>query len=252
MAKARADSNGHRRLSETAYQSLRGAISSGRFRPGDRLLEGALAASLGISRTPLREAMQRLEAEGVLTAAPRRGLVVTEIERNEIALLYAVREVLEGLAGRMAAQHASSDEIDAMRELLDRQARAPKNDAASIAAMNRRFRDLVHLATRNRFLISALETLEIPVAALPSPAFATSGHGAVAHRDHVALLRAIERRDADRAAELSAAHMHAMARLQILMLGAEERGGDGKRIANVRDRRTRKRAPAPARRSGPS
>lgn len=242
MAKVRADSNGHRRLSETAYQSLRRAISSGRYRPGDRLLEGAIAASLGISRTPLREAMQRLEAEGILTAAPRRGLVVTEIERNEIPLMYAVREVLEGLAGRMAAQHASSAEIDAMRELLDRQNRASKQDAASIAALNKAFRDLVHQATRNRFLISALETLEVPVAALPSPAFATSGHGASAHRDHVALLKAIERRDADRAAELSAAHMRTMARLQILMLNGDEREDDVKRIAEVSGGGRRKRA----------
>jgi DNA-binding GntR family transcriptional regulator len=113
-----------------------------------------------------------------------------------------------------------------MRDLLDRQNRASKQDAASTAALNKAFRDLVHQASRNRFLISALETLEVPVAALPSPAFATSGHGASAHRDHVALLKAIEGRDADRAAELSAAHMRTMARLQILMLSADERGDD--------------------------
>jgi len=221
VARARTDSNGHRPLSETAYQNLRQAIFSGRFRPGDRLLEGELAASLGISRTPLREAMQRLEAEGLLTAAPRRGLVVTELERDEIAALYAVREVLEGLAGSLAAQHASSPEIDAMRELLDRQARASKHDAESLAQLNKQFRELVHLASRNKFLISALETLEIPVAALPSPAFATSGHGAAAHRDHAELLKAIEKRDSERAAELSSAHMAAMARLQILMLSGD-------------------------------
>ena len=228
MAKAR-PTNGHRPLSETAYQSLRESILSGQFQPGDRLREGELATSLGISRTPLREAMQRLESEGLLTAAPRRGLVVTELEREDIAALYAVREVLEGLAGRLAAQHASSVEIDAMRELLEQQTKASKHDAATLARLNKQFRDLVHLATRNRFLISALETLEIPVAALPSPAFATSGHGAAAHKDHADLLKAIERRDSERAAELSAAHMRTMARLQILVLsgGAPRASGAG-------------------------
>jgi DNA-binding GntR family transcriptional regulator len=236
VAKARGNGNGHRPLSETAYESVRRAIFSGRFRPGDRLLEGELAESLGISRTPLREALQRLEAEGLLTAAPRRGLVVTELERDEIAGLYAVREVLEGLAGRLAAQHASTTEIDAMRELLERQARVPKRDTATLAQLNKQFRDLVHLASRNRFLISALETLEIPVATLPSPAFATTGHGPAAHRDHVELLKAIDRRDADRAAELSAAHMHAMARLQILMLSGEQPAQSGPRRARSRKR----------------
>jgi len=243
VAKARAASNGHRPLSETAYESVRQAIFSGQFRPGDRLLEGELAASLGISRTPLREALQRLEAEGLVTAAPRRGLIVTELERDEIASLYAVREVLEGLAGRLAAQHASSTEIDAMRDVLDRQQRAPKRDAATIAQLNKQFRDLVHLASRNRFLISAVETLEIPVATLPSPAFATSGHGAAAHRDHAELLKAIERRDADRAAELSAAHMHTMARLQVLMLSGERPAGEGSRLPAPS--RARKRAVGP-------
>jgi DNA-binding GntR family transcriptional regulator len=249
VAKARSDSNGHRPLSETAYRSLRQAIFAGRYQPGDRLLEGELAASLGISRTPLREALQRLEAEGLLTAAPRRGLVVTELERDEVAMLYAVREVLEGLAGRMAAQHASSAELDAMRELLDRQTRVSKQDAEAIPGLNKQFRDLVHHATRNRFLISALETLEIPVAALPSPAFAISGQGAAAHRDHADLLKALERRDADRAAELSATHMRAMARQQILLLSGEVRedapvrgSGDGARRKSVRPATRARRA----------
>lgn len=240
VAKARAETNGHRPLSAAAYDSVRTAIFAGKFRPGDRLLEAELAASLGVSRTPLREALQRLEAEGLLTAAPRRGLVVTELEGEEIAGLYAVREVLEGLAGRMAAQHASSAEIGAMRDVLDRQARVPKRDTATIAHLNKQFRDLVHLATRNRFLISALETLDIPVATLPSPAFEATGHGADAHRDHVALLKAIERRDADRAEELSASHMRAMARLQILVLSGD-RGPGGSRTAKPPKRTARSR-----------
>ncbi len=209
MAKARAD-NGQRPLSDVAYESLRQSIYSGKFRPGERMREDELAAWLGISRTPLREALSRLQGDGLLAAAPRRGLN-----------LYSVREVLEGLAGRLAAQNASSAEIEAMRELLDQQARIRKADGAALARLNRRFRDLVHLASRNRFLITALETFETPVAVLPSPAFATSGHGATSLKDHVDLLRAIEKRDGDKAAQLSAAHMRSMARLQMLVMSGE-------------------------------
>lgn len=108
-----------------------------------------------------------------------------------------------------------------MRELLQQQARTRRGDTAALARLNRQFRDLVHLATRNRFLITALETFETPVAVLPSPAFATSGHGATSLKDHADLLKAIERRDGDRAAELSEAHMRAMARLQLLMMSGE-------------------------------
>src|SRR5262249_53751972 len=130
-------------------------------------------------------------------------------------------EVLEGLAGRLAAQHASAAEIDAMRDLVRRQARMGRDDAA-LARVNRLFRDLVHRASHNRFLISALETFEASVAVLPSPAFAGSGHSAASLKDHTDLLRAMERRDADRAAELSAAHMRAMARLQLVILSDGE------------------------------
>jgi len=212
--------NGERSLSESAYLSLRQAIHNGRFRPGDRMREAEIALWLGISRTPVRDALQRLEGDGLVTAAPRRGLVVTQIEPGQVSELYAVREVLEGLAGRLAAQHASSAEIDAMRDLLQRQAKMGRDDAA-LARLNRQFRDLVHRATHNRFLVSALETFEAAVAVLPSPAFATSGHGAASLKDHTDLLRAIERRDSDRAADLSAGHMRAMARLQLLQLSED-------------------------------
>ena len=213
--------NGERSLSESAYLSLRQAINSGRFRPGDRMREAEIALWLRISRTPVRDALQRLEADGLVTAAPRRGLVVTQIEPGQVSELYAVREVLEGLAGRLAAQHASPSEIEAMHELLRRQARLGRDDAA-LAKLNTTFRDLVHRATHNRFLISALETFEAAVAVLPSPAFASTGHSAASLKDHTDLLRAIERRDADRAADLSAAHMRAMARLQLLQLSEGE------------------------------
>jgi DNA-binding GntR family transcriptional regulator len=241
VAKARAD-NGQRPLSDIAYDSLRQAIYSGKFRPGERMREGELAEWLGVSRTPLREALSRLQGDGLLAAAPRRGLIVTELKREEVADLYSVREVLEGLAGRLAAQNASSAEIDAMRELLRLQAQIRRVDSAALARLNRRFRDLVHLATRNRFLIAALETFETPVAVLPSPAFATSGHGATSLKDHTDLLQAIEKRNADRAAELSAAHMRAMARLQLLVMSGEN---DRARERNVRTVRAAKRSHRP-------
>src|SRR5262249_59008431 len=108
--------NGERSLSESAYLSLRQAIHSGRFRPGDRIREAEIALWLGISRTPVRDALQRLEGDGLVTAAPRRGLVVTQIEPGQVAELYAVREVLEGLAGRLAAQPASAAGVDAAHD----------------------------------------------------------------------------------------------------------------------------------------
>src|SRR4029078_12753943 len=84
--------------------------------------EADLAEWLGISRTPIRDALKRLEGDGLVSGAPRRGLVVSQLEQHQVSELYAVRDVMEGLAGRLAAQHASPAEIGAMRDLLGRPA----------------------------------------------------------------------------------------------------------------------------------
>src|SRR5204863_3445956 len=84
-------SNGDRSLAETAYTSLRQAIHTGRYRPGDRMREAELALWLGISRTPVRDALKKLEGDGLVSAAPRRGLVVTQLEQEQVSELYAVR-----------------------------------------------------------------------------------------------------------------------------------------------------------------
>jgi DNA-binding GntR family transcriptional regulator len=217
VPKARSE-NGERSLAENAYTSLRHAIDSGRFRPGDRMREADLATWLGISRTPVRDALKRLEGDGLVSAAPRRGLVVTQLEQEQVTELYAVREVLEGLAGRLAAQHASAAETLAMRDLLQRQARTHRDDAAALARLNRLFHDVVYRATHNRFLISTLDTFEGSLALLPGTTYATPGRAASALKEHSDLVAAIEKRDPDRAESVSRAHMRNAERLRLLMI----------------------------------
>src|SRR5688572_11133326 len=143
MAK-RSETNGSR--SDVAYTTLRGAIHSGRFHAGDRMREADLAQWLGISWTPVRDALKRLESDGLLSAASRRGLVVAELDQQQVSELYAVRDVLEGLAGRLAAQHATPAEIAAMRELIERQARSRKDDLPGLARLIRLFHEVIYRA----------------------------------------------------------------------------------------------------------
>src|SRR5205814_7469030 len=127
----------------------------------------------------------------LVAAAPRRGLVVTQLEQEQVSELYAVRQVLEGLAGRLAAQHASVAEIDAMREILERQARAGRDDTYAHARLNRLFHDVVYRATHNRFLISTLDTFEGSLALLPGTTYATPGRASTALKEHGELVAAI-------------------------------------------------------------
>ena len=95
------------------------AIDQGEFRPGDRLVETELADRFGVSRTPIREALQRLETQGVL-ARDGRSLVVASLDHDQLGELYVVRGELEGLAARLAAQHAAPEEIRVPAEMLRR------------------------------------------------------------------------------------------------------------------------------------
>lgn len=228
MAKARSrgsasEKNGASRA-ELAYSNLRAAIHSGRFRAGERMREADLAEWLGISRTPIRDALKRLETDGLLSAAPRRGLVVAELDQLQVTELYAVRDVLEGLAGRLAAQHASPAEIGAMRDLLERQVRTHRDDLPALARLNRLFHDVIYRATRNRYLIEVLDSFETSLALLPGTTYVGTGRPASALREHAELVDAIEKRDADRAERTARDHVRAAERIRLLMISG---GADG-------------------------
>jgi DNA-binding GntR family transcriptional regulator len=116
---------------EVADQRLKSAIRSRQFEPGQRMREAEIAPWLGISRTPVRDALELLGSDGLLVAAPRRGLIIAELDQQQVAEIYALRSALEGLAARMAAQHASSAELSALAGVVERQAQAGPDDPAA-------------------------------------------------------------------------------------------------------------------------
>lgn len=226
---------------QNAYDSLRAAIHAGKLRPGQPMRETEIAERLGISRTPVRDALKRLESEGLLAAAPRRGLVLTELDQQQVSEIYAVRDVLEGLAARLAAQHASSAEIAAMRDLLERQTRTQPGDAAALARLNRVFHDVVYRAARNRYLVSVLDSFEGTLALLPGTTYMARGRPATALKEHHEIVDAIEQHRSERAEAVASAHVRAAEHLRLLMI-SREAGADG----------GSSRRPAARRRVGPS
>jgi DNA-binding GntR family transcriptional regulator len=100
-----------------AYDLILDAIDQGVYRPGDRLVESELADRFGVSRTPIREALQRLETQSLL-ARDGRSLIVASLDHAQMAELYAVRQELEGLAAKLAAQHAAIEEIEVLRDMV--------------------------------------------------------------------------------------------------------------------------------------
>jgi DNA-binding GntR family transcriptional regulator len=176
-----------------AYELVLEAIDRGAFRPGDRLVESDLADRFGMSRTPIREALQRLETQGVL-ARDGRSLVVSSLDHDQLGELYVVRAELEGLAARLAAQHAAPEEIRVLWEMVRRD-REIVGQPERLARANKRFHRQIHLASHNRYLIQQLEMVHRSMALVATTSLAAEGRGARAMDEHEAIVRAIEARD---------------------------------------------------------
>jgi DNA-binding GntR family transcriptional regulator len=204
---------------QDAYARIRGAIREGALAPGLRLTETDLASRFGVSRTPVRQAIARLEAEGLLTHEPRRGLTVTRPDHAQVIELYVMREALEGAAARLAAQHATETELAALAELVAAEPVA-LGDARRLSDINLRLHGLIYLAARNRYLLRSLEQLAATMALLPS-LLARGDRAEAAHAEHRALLAALQRRDGVAAEELARDHVRGAQRHRLAWLMTE-------------------------------
>ncbi|MDP5345765.1 MAG: GntR family transcriptional regulator [Paracoccaceae bacterium] len=180
-----------------AYGLILEAIDSGIYRPGARLVESELAERFGVSRTPIREALQRLETQGMLSR-DGRSLIVASLDHNQLAELYMVRAELEGLAARLAARHATDEEIRVLRDMVAED-HALKDNPTALARANRRFHKQVHLASHNRYLVAQLELVHRSMALLASTSLAVEGRGETALAEHAAIVEAIAQGDGDAA-----------------------------------------------------
>ena len=202
-----------------AYETILDAIEDGTFRPGARLVESELAERFGVSRTPVREALQRLETQGLL-ARDGRSLIVASLDHSQMADLYAVRAQLEGLAARLAARHAAEEEIRVLKRMA-REDRALLGDPKALARANRRFHGQIHLASHNRFLVQQLDLVHRSMALMAETSLAVDGRGAEALDEHDRIVAAIAARDEAAAEDALRAHISAAFETR-LTLGARD------------------------------
>jgi DNA-binding GntR family transcriptional regulator len=206
---------------DQVQQQILKSIRSGHYQPGDRIRETELAKSLGVSRTPVREALRRLESDGLLSFESWRGVVVSRLDRQQVSELYAMREVLEGAAARMAARHIDDAEIELLKLLLE-QANESPGDPPKLAKLNRELHRTIYSAAHNRYLLQTLGQLENALALLRGTTYGVAGRAHTAAAEHQALVEAICVRDAE-AAELAARqHIRSAQRARLRLLLEEE------------------------------
>ena len=188
-----------------AYSMILDAIDKGVYRPGDRLVESELAERFKVSRTPIREALQRLETQSLL-AREGRSLIVASLDHNQTAELYAVRGELEGLAARLAARHATTEEMRVLREMVEED-NALIDDPIALSRNNRRFHKQIHLASHNRYLVQQLDLLYRSMALMATTSLAAEGRGEIAQAEHARIVAMIEARDEDGADDALKSHI---------------------------------------------
>jgi DNA-binding GntR family transcriptional regulator len=190
------------------YDRLKQAIMSGELAPGEQLVEIPLAEWCQVSRTPIREALTRLEQDG-LAQRTERGLVVRESSPGEIMDLYDSRIVLESRAASVAAERHTAVDLGAMRRADERYRRVSTDDIDTLAERNREFHRTIWLATHHRSLIDLLERLDMHLGRYPITTLRFPGRHETALFEHNALIEAIRDRDTVRAEEVARHHFSA-------------------------------------------
>lgn len=192
-------------MKEDAYSLILTAIENSTYRPGDRLVESELADRFGVSRTPVREALQRLETQQMLVR-DGRSLIVASLDHNQLAELYVVRAELEGLAARLAARHASPEEVRVLAQMLSDDQKTI-GDPEALARANKRFHHQIHLASHNRYLVQQLDLVHRTMALMAKTSLAAEGRSETALAEHRKIVDAIAAGDGNAADQALRQHI---------------------------------------------
>jgi DNA-binding GntR family transcriptional regulator len=194
-------------LSERAYEQLKAMAVTYQLRPGERLAELDLAKRLKVSRTPIREALNRLVTEGFLTFTPNRGFQCRPLDAKEIFDLYEVRRSLEATAARLAVERASDDELDDLARFLERSRGVPeKTTVMELVRLDEEFHERVAILSRNAELLRILQNINARIRFCRWIDM-ENGRRSATQSEHAGVLSALKARDPKKCAEAMNNHI---------------------------------------------
>lgn len=195
-------------LRELVLEALREAILNGTLQPRERLMEIQLAEELGVSRTPIREALRKLELEGFIIMIPRKGAYVADFSLRDLEDTFEVRKSLEGLAAELCAERATEEEIVEMEQLLQQKAIAiENNDMAQLLEVDTAFHEILYRASRNERLRTIISNLREQIERFRIASLQYPGRMKRSLEEHRAILAAIRARDGKIANHLAQDHI---------------------------------------------
>lgn len=195
-------------LRDVVFHTLRQAILKGELKPGERLMEVKLANKLGVSRTPIREAIRKLELEGLVLMIPRKGAEVAEITEKSLRDVLEVRKALEELAVQLACDKITEEEIQQLREAArEFQKSLQSGDITRVAEADVQFHDILYMATDNQKLVQLLNNLREQMYRYRVEYLKNDEAYPVLTREHEDIIRHISRRDKEKATEVMCRHI---------------------------------------------
>lgn len=190
------------------FLRLENDILNGRYRAGESLIEAKLCDEMGVSRTPVREALRQLELEGLVQAIPNKGVVVNGVSPQDIEDIYTIRMLIEGLAARWAAEKITPSELEELKEILElEEFYTNKNDVVHLLKCDSAFHDIIFRASKSKPLMQTLSSFHHHVQRARNASFESPGRAKKTLEEHRAILRAIEEGAAERAEKLTIEHV---------------------------------------------
>ncbi len=214
-------------LREIVFETLREAIIQGRLKPGERLMEIQLAEEMGVSRTPVREAIRKLELEGFVVMVPRKGAYVASFSVKDIVDVFEIRAALEGLAAGLAAERATEEELEEMeRAVLQTHEVSNGHDLNELVEKDTAFHELIYKASRNQRLVQIITHLKEQIQHFRTTSLAVPGRGKHAVEEHKGIVEAISQRNIELASSLAREHVENAEQLFLSAVGEEKEKHD--------------------------
>ncbi|RHP52787.1 GntR family transcriptional regulator [Clostridiaceae bacterium AF31-3BH] len=208
------DKQGHKEsrdkysLRGKVFESIREDILSGRYEQNTELKETAIGAELGVSRTPVREALRQLELEGLVTIIPNRGAYVNMITAKDVQDIYVIRSMLEGLCARWATEHITQEQLDNLEETLClTEYHTEKKNYDKLYELDSLFHEQLYEAGGSRILNHVLSDFHDYVKMVRKATISTSSRSVKSTEEHRAIFEAIRDKDADKAEALAKEHV---------------------------------------------
>lgn len=195
-------------LRELVFKVLKEAIITEELKPGERLMEVKLAEDMGVSRTPVREAIRKLELEGLVVMVPRKGAYVADISVKDAAEVFEIRWALEGLAASLASQRITDMEIKELEKVLeDIQEAAKTSNTEMIIKKDSEFHNILFNSTKNERLAQIINNLKQQIYRFRVESFRNPERFKKTIQEHKAIIDAIKERDADKAEKITKNHI---------------------------------------------